>query len=99
MTFWLMCFIGVFLNCAPRAGWNYWDLLALVLVNIIGFLGYSVLRGRLWASKPLGLFVLLFGIWMFFIALTRGFSLFEIGSLLFSAWTFWISICHHNRAA
>ncbi len=54
MTFWLICFIGVFLNCAPRAGWNYGDLLALVLVNIIGFLGYSVLRGRLWASKPLG---------------------------------------------
>jgi hypothetical protein len=98
LTFWLMGFIGVFVNCAPRA-WSYWMLLDLVLFNIIGFLGYSVLRGRRWASKPLGFVAFLLGIWMFFNALARGFSLSVIGILFFSAWTYWISICNHKRAA
>jgi len=96
MSIWLVCLIGGLAHGGAAIDWNYWrlDLILTAIFSFVAFLGYSVLRGRRWASKPLGFVALLLGVWMLIIALTAGFSLGIICILVFSAWTFWVSICN-----
>lgn len=100
MTLWLVCLIGGLVHGGAALDWNYWwlELILTVIFSFVAFLGYSVFCGRRWASKLMGFIALLLGIWMSFIVLAAGFSLSVLCVLLFSAWTFWISVCNNERA-
>ena len=101
LSLWLVCLIGGLVHGGAAIDWNYWqlDLILIAIFTFIAFLDYSVFRGSGWASKPLGIVALLLGVWMLFIALAAGFSFGVICLLLFSAWTFWISICKPEQTA
>ncbi|MEI6077720.1 MAG: hypothetical protein WCS94_19215 [Verrucomicrobiota bacterium] len=54
MSIWLVCLIGGLVDGGATIDWNYWrlDLILTVIFSFIAFLGYSVFRGRRWATKP-----------------------------------------------